>query len=166
MRFGIKTLVTLALIILGNLSPAFGHSSLVSATPAQDAVLTEFPTEISLTFNESLLEIGDENPNKVEVRNSMGDLLSSKTVVKESTITAPLQITGNDKYEVSYRVVSQDGHVITGEYSFTVESEIATVAPISEAPKEQAESGSNLLVRGFMVLVFIGAIILLRKAVS
>ena len=127
------------------------HSTLVSATPAADSVLTEFPTEVSLIFNENLLQLGDANPNKVEVRNSMGDLLSSAAVVSGTKISAPLQITGNDEYQVSYRVVSGDGHVIEDNYTFKVESEIATAMPIS-APVEEPEDGPNLLVRSVMTL--------------
>jgi methionine-rich copper-binding protein CopC len=123
----------------------------VSATPAENAVLSEFPTEIVLEFNENLLQLGDANPNKVEVRNSMGDLLSSATVVNGSKISAPLQIIGNDEYEVSYRIVSGDGHVVEDSYKFKVESEIATAMPIS-APVEQVEQGPSLLVRGLMTL--------------
>jgi methionine-rich copper-binding protein CopC len=149
-----KRIIGLTILLLSLNFPAYGHSSLVSATPEKSAVLTEFPSEVSLTFNESLLEIGNENPNKVEVVNSMGDLLSGVTTVAGPVITAPLQITGNDVYKVMYRVVSQDGHVIEGEYSFTVESEIATAVPISEPIKEEVapEDGPNLLVRSVMAL--------------
>ncbi len=148
-----KRVVGLTILFLSLAFPAFGHSSLVSATPAKDAVLTEFPSEVSLTFNESLLEIGAENPNKVEVVNSMGDVLSGASKLSGPVISVPVQITGNDEYQVSYRVVSADGHVIEGSYKFKVESEIATAVPIS-APIEEtpAEDGPNLLVRTAMAL--------------
>ena len=148
-----RKIFALVILFVSISFPAFGHSSLVSSTPAKDAVLTEFPSEISLTFNESLLEIGNENPNKVEVVNSMGDVLSGASKVSGPVVSVPVQITGNDEYRVSYRVVSADGHVIEGDYSFTVESEIATAVPIS-APIEEtpAEDGPNLLVRTVMAL--------------
>ncbi len=145
-----KFLATLFLVLATSF-PVNAHSSLVSATPAENAVLSEFPTEIVLEFNENLLQLGDANPNKVEVRNSMGDLLSSATVVNGSKISAPLQIIGNDEYEVSYRIVSGDGHVVEDSYKFKVESEIATAMPIS-APIEEPEDGPNLLVRSVMTL--------------
>jgi len=78
-------------------------------------------------------------------------LLSSATVVNGSKISAPLQIIGNDEYEVSYRIVSGDGHVVEDSYKFKVESEIATAIPIS-APVEEPEDGPNLLVRSVMTL--------------
>ncbi len=148
-----KKFFALFLLLTSFSFPAYGHSTLVSATPAENSVLTEFPSEVSLTFNESLLEIGNENPNKVEVVNSMGDVLSGTSKVSGPVISVPVQITGNDEYQVSYRVVSADGHVIEGDYSFTVESEIATAIPIS-APIEEtpAEDGPNLLVRTVMAL--------------
>ncbi len=148
-----RKIFALVILFVSISFPAFGHSSLVSSTPAKDAVLTEFPSEVSLTFNESLLEIGAENPNKVEVVNSMGDVLSGASKVSGPVVSVPVQITGNDEYRVSYRVVSADGHVIEGSYSFNVQSEIATAMPIS-APIEEtpAEDGPNLLVRTVMAL--------------
>ena len=146
-----KKFLTALFLVFVTAAPVNAHSSLVSATPAENAVLSEFPTEIVLEFNENLLQLGDANPNKVEVRNSMGDLLSSATVVNGSKISAPLQIIGNDEYEVSYRIVSGDGHVVEDSYKFKVESEIATAMPIS-APVEEPEDGPNLLVRSVMTL--------------
>ena len=146
-----KKLLAALILVFVAAAPVGAHSSLVSATPAENAVLSEFPTEIVLEFNENLLQLGDANPNKVEVRNSMGDLLSSATVVNGSKISAPLQITGNDEYQVSYRVVSGDGHVVEDSYKFKVESEIATAMPIA-APVEEPEDGPNLLVRSVMTL--------------
>lgn len=146
-----KKFLAALFLVLATSFPVNAHSSLVSATPAENAVMSEFPTEIVLEFNENLLQLGDANPNKVEVRNSMGDLLSSATVVNGSKISAPLQIIGNDEYEVSYRIVSGDGHVVEDSYKFKVESEIATAMPIS-APIEEPEDGPNLLVRSVMTL--------------
>ncbi len=148
-----RKIFALVILFVSISFPAFGHSSLVSSTPAKDAVLTEFPSEVSLTFNESLLEIGAENPNKVEVVNSMGDVLSGASKLSGSVISVPVQITGNDEYQVSYRVVSADGHVIEGSYSFNVQSEIATAMPISAPIEEKpAEDGPNLLVRTVMAV--------------
>lgn len=160
----IRALIAVIAIAFLGIPPVNAHSSLISATPGKDAVLTEFPSEVSLTFNESLLEIGAENPNKVEVTNSMGDLLSGASTVTGPTITVPVQITGNDKYQVKYRVVSADGHVIEGDYKFTVESEIATAVPISAPTEEKpAEDGPNLLVRSMMALAAGTAFLLLLR---
>lgn len=150
----IRALIGVIAVVFFGIGPVNAHSSLISATPEKGAVLTKLPSEVSLTFNESLLEIGNENPNKVEVVNSMGDVLSGAAKVSGPVISVPVQITGNDEYRVSYRVVSADGHVIEGSYSFNVQSEIATAMPISAPIEDEAaaEDGPNLLVRSVMTL--------------
>lgn len=165
MRIRIIALV-LGLVFLGT-PQGNAHSSLVSSTPAADSVVSEFPSEVLLTFNENLLEVGADNPNKVEVFNSMGDLLSSASVVEGPSIKVPVQITGNDQYEVRYRVVSADGHVIQGDYKFTVESEIATAVPISEPIVETKDSTAiENEVIALLVIGLIALVILLRRAGS
>lgn len=160
-----KRLLALTSVLMSFALPAFSHSVLITATPAESSVLTEFPTEISLTFNESLLKIGSENPNEVTVTDSAGEVLSGVTTVNGPTISAPLEINGNGTYTVNYRVVSADGHVIKDDYTFNVESEVATAVPISQEIEETpAETGPSLLVRSLMTLAAGLAFLLLLRA--
>lgn len=164
-----KKLIVAFLIALATAFPVSAHTALVSATPAADSTLSGFPSEITLTFNENLLEVGDKNPNKVEVLDQTGYLLTGTPTVSGATITAPLGITGNGEFQVKYRVVSQDGHVVEGNYNFKVDSPIAIASPmpISAPAEESAEPGSNLLVRVFILLCIGGAaFIVLRKVGS
>ena len=166
-----KRFLALTLLLVMYALPAGAHSSLVSSVPAADSTVVDFPMEVVLNFNEELLIVGDENPNKVEVFDSQGALVSGSTVVKDGSIAAPVGIVGNGAFTVKYRVVSKDGHVVEGSYGFSVESPIAIAspAPIS-APEETAEDGSNLLVRLVELLVIGGlgfvVFISLRKANS
>ena len=164
-----KLLVSLALLTLSFGAPcASAHSVLVSSVPAADTTVVDFPMEVVLNFNEELMIVGDQNPNKVEVFDDQGALVSGGTVVKGASIAAPVGITGNGLFSVKYRVVSNDGHVVEGSYSFNVESPIAIASPMPiSAPIEPAEDGSNLLVR-IAVLAALGAgiFISLRKANS
>ena len=164
-----KLLVSLALLTLSFGAPgASAHSVLVSSVPAADTTVVDFPMEVVLNFNEELMIVGDQNPNKVEVFDDQGALVSGGTVVKGASIAAPVGITGNGLFNVKYRVVSNDGHVVEGSYSFNVESPIAIASPMPiSAPIEPAEDGSNLLVR-IAVLAALGAgiFISLRKANS
>jgi hypothetical protein len=122
--------------------------------------------EVTLTFNEELLKVGQENPNKVEVFDESGALVSGASLLSGASIAAPVGINGNGAYTVKYRVVSKDGHVVEDEYQFNVESPIAIATPIS-APVEPAEDGSNLLVRGLgFVALALAGFILLRRAKS
>ena len=157
----------LSMLFVFFLAPSAGaHSTLVSSNPAADSTVVDFPMEVTLTFNEELLKVGQENPNKVEVFDESGVLVSGASVLSGASIAAPVGINGNGAYTVKYRVVSKDGHVVEDEYQFNVESPIAIAAPIS-APVEPAEDGSNLLIR-IVVLAALGfgIFISFRKANS
>ena len=163
-----KRLLALTLLLVMYALPVNAHSALVSSVPAADATVVDFPMEVVLNFNEDLMIVGDENPNKLEVFDSQGALVSGGTVVKGASIAAPVGIVGNGAFSVKYRVVSKDGHVVEGSYRFNVESPIAVSSPMPiSAPVEPAEDGSNLLVR-IAVLAALGAgiFISLRKANS
>lgn len=156
----------LALVLI---SPAQAHTELVSSNPAANATLTDFPAEVSLTFNEKLLIVGNENPNKVEVFDESGSLLSGQSVVNGSSVSAPSGINGNGVYTVKYHVAAQDGHVVEGTYSFTVQSDVAIASPmpISAENDNGAEDGPNLLVR-VVGMAAVGGVVLivLRRARS
>ena len=161
-----KRLIALTLLLMASAFPANAHSSLVSSNPSADSTVVDFPMEVTLTFNEELLKVGQENPNKVEVFDESGTLVSGAFVLSGASIAASVGINGNGEYTVKYRVVPKDGHVVEDEYQFKVESPIAIAAPIS-APIEPAEDGSNLLVRGLgFVALALAGFILLRRAKS
>jgi methionine-rich copper-binding protein CopC len=166
-----KRLLALTLLLVMYALPVNAHSALVSSVPAADATVVDFPMEVVLNFNEDLMIVGDENPNKVEVFDSNGALVSGGTVVKGASIAAPVGIVGNGAFSVKYRVVSKDGHVVEGSYRFNVESPIAVSSPMPiSAPVDTPEDGSNLLVRlvQLALLAGLGYVILtsLRKANS
>ena len=165
-----KRLLALAAIFLwvGFAAPALAHTELVSATPSANSTMTEFPSDVLLTFNEKLLIVGNENPNKVEVFDGTGVLLSGASIVNGATISVPSGINGNGEYLVKYHVAAQDGHVVEGSYSFTVQSDIAVASPMPiSAPVSGAEDGPNLFVRVVILAVLgLAATILLRRANS
>ena len=139
------------------------HSALVSANPVAGADLSNSPAEVRLTFNESLLLLVNENPNKLEVLNSSGDVVSGEVSVSGPEIFVPInqEMAVSGEYSVRYRVVSADGHPVEGEYKFTVTGPEVISAPVVDEP----EDGSNLLVRlaqTLLVLAGIGTLALLR----
>ena len=166
-----KRLLAWTFLLVMYALPAGAHSTLVSSVPSADATVVDFPMEVVLNFNEDLMIVGDQNPNKVEVFDSNGALVSGGTVVKGASIAAPVGIVGNGAFSVKYRVVSKDGHVVEGSYAFNVESPIAVSSPMPiSAPVDTPEDGSNLLVRlvQLALLAGLGYVILtsLRKANS
>ena len=140
--------------------PASAHTSLVSANPAEKSIVAEAPLAISLMFNEDLLLLGDKNPNQVDVVDEAGMKVSGEATVNGPIISAPLSIENPGRYNVSYRVASADGHIVTGDYHFTVAS-----PEVINTAEEPAEDGSNLLIRviwGLLIISAIGLVALLR----
>ena len=147
--------------------PAQAHTELVSANPSANATLTDFPAEISLKFSEDLLLVGKENPNKVEVFDSTGKLLSGTSEVNGPMISVPAGINGNGEFTVKYHVAAQDGHVVEGSYSFTVQSDVAIASPMPiSAPTSGGEDGSNLLVRIVVMAGLAGAVLIALRKVN
>jgi methionine-rich copper-binding protein CopC len=106
-----------------SVAPSHSHSALVTTIPKADAILTMVPRSITLTFNEDILELKGKQISSVSLATVAGRKIAlTKPQISANRliarITSPTLKSG--KYQISYRVVSADGHVITGGYTFTV----------------------------------------------
>ena len=125
--FHLFTLVLLA--FMGSLvliQPSSAHTALVSSTPVAGAILQEFPKEIALEFNEPLLTLGKNQSNYFELLSPSGESVTLQEFsVAQSTLTASVVTvpTTGGSYEIAYRVVAADGHVIRGSINFQYESQ-------------------------------------------
>ena len=119
-----KRILTAGAVALALLTPgallaptALAHSELVSSDPADGATLDSPPTTVSFTFSEPLMpdfvRIIGTNPEGVT-----GDLPVSSVEGPTATVDWPAGAQGGT-WQVSYRVVSQDGHPIEGGITFT-----------------------------------------------
>ena len=99
-------------------APASGHTVLTATDPAADATLSAGPNRVSATFNEDLQPAFAA----MTVVGPDGNLWSSG----EPEVRGPVASVGvrplgpSGKYTVNYRVTSDDGHVVSGSWSFTV----------------------------------------------
>jgi hypothetical protein len=147
--------------------PASAHTELVSADPAVNSRIDILPSNIALTFAEELIVIG--NSNSISASDETGnELTSGESEISGAVLSIKLadsEVTGVIK--VIYRAVAADGHVITGNYEFTVSpvvtSETATRTAEEIAPLTQSENqisiyliiGSAIVVGGGLSLFFI-----------
>lgn len=149
---------------------AFAHGEMVQATPAVDSNVLTAPTEVSIEFDGKLQIIGNTNVNSIEVTDNQGQLISSPTsVVEGNKISTKLQLTDiTGLVSVHYRIVSEDGHPVEGDYSFTVGETAVAISAQSEesAGEEVAESGSNLLVNGIGILTLVSIAFLVVRRVK
>lgn len=113
-------------------TPAVAHARLVSVTPKDGSTLTSRPALAQLTFSE---EVSSQFVT-VEVSGPGGSSgASGRPVTKGTVVTQPLAADLEPgEYTVSYRVVSVDGHPITGETSFRYDPPAPEPAPTKSEP--------------------------------
>jgi methionine-rich copper-binding protein CopC len=141
------------------LPSANAHSDLISSNPATEANLEQIPESFSLTFNEELISIEGESVNTLTLQGTDGanyDLLAPTVVGAVLSAKASSADYPAGDYLLKYRVVSADGHPISGEIAFstqsptTIESELGVEVVNQE--EEQDRHFSNI---GFFVVAAI-----------
>ena len=123
------------------------HAALESSYPAPDSILTSVPTHVSLTFEEQLSKV--TGANVLRVQNGSGEEVSEgSTLVAGGKIERGLLRSLNpDTYTVLYRVLSQDGHVVSGSYNFKISEELSLKTKNSAAdvpPASLNDSSKNI----------------------
>ena len=147
--------------------PASAHTVLASADPAINSTVISLPSTISLTFADELVAIGDSNSISITDENG-NELTSGKLEVSGAVLSINLEASdATGVMKVEYRAVAADGHVIKGDYQFTVSpmtiSETATrtseeIAPTSESGNKISINliiSATLVVGGGLLLFFI-----------
>ena len=111
--------------------PAWAHSQLVSMSPADGSTVSTPPTQVLLTFDENIQDIGAA----VVVTGPDGTRVDQgPPVIVDATATealAPLILRGH--YTVSYRVVSTDGHPMTQTLGFDLSTGQQAAPPATPA---------------------------------
>lgn len=100
-------------------TPANAHDELLGSDPAADATVDALPAEISLTFSGIIAP--DEGASEVSVTDAAGTELADGTpTTQDNVLTQPLAGEASGVLTVLWKVVSSDGHPISGEFEFTV----------------------------------------------
>ena len=134
----LAALIASALLVLGGAlaaAPASAHDELVSTDPAAGAALAQLPEQLTLTFSGELL--ADEGATEVRVTDAAGTLLASGApAVAGTVVTLPLDpaAAAGGAVTVLWRVVSSDGHPISGQLDFTVAAAAAPSPVQTPAP--------------------------------
>ena len=100
--------------------PAAAHSPLISSSPADGDVLAAAPQAIEMKFRGTarLVRVALTGAQSGEVALSEEHLM-----VEKHRHTVALPAIAADEYEVRWRALSADGHVVKGSFSFTVSTE-------------------------------------------
>ena len=106
----------LGLLAVGIAGIAHAHAHLLQATPADGSILSEAPPSFSLKFNEAAtltmmsIQKGDQPAQKI-------DALPSKP---NATFNIPAPKLDAGSYTLSFRVLSDDNHVVSGTVKFKI----------------------------------------------
>jgi methionine-rich copper-binding protein CopC len=116
-------------------APALAHTALAASSPADGEVLTTAPDTVSLTFTEPV----QAEFTQVAVTDGSGSLvIAGETTVDGPLVRQPISLTANGTYTVAYRIVSADGHPVSGQLSFSYSGSAPASSTTSAAPPSTA----------------------------
>jgi copper transport protein len=143
---------------------ASAHAILESSSPEASALLASSPKEIRLDFDEQVEDtLGDIRVYDSEQREvSIGKTVRSASDV--SIVSAEVPMLKNGVYVVVWRVVSADGHPVTGAFPFEIGTKsTGTSAALLEEVLNRTETTSPLgnPMSTLRLLGFLGLILLI-----
>lgn len=129
----VLSLLAAAGILIATPTAASAHDRLISSTPAAGATLLEVPADLTLTFNAELS--ADAGSAVIEIVSPAGvNIAAAAPVVSGMNVTQalPTDIEAGG-YAVRWKVVSSDGHPISGEFTYGVDAAAIAPAPVETA---------------------------------
>ncbi len=168
----ILTLAGAALLMTAG--PAMAHNVLVSSDPANGSSVSAGPAQIRLVFDQpvqagfnTISVVGPDGSSRWE---------GGSAAVDGATVTAAVRPLGPaGQYTIGYRILSADGHPVTGEVKFSLTTAgSGTPAPPSAAQStggsgQSADSGGMPVwpwIAGAVVVLGLGVVLALRLGKS
>lgn len=146
------TALILCCLLLSLPASVSAHAYVVTSTPGENEVLQDAPTSISITFNEPIenafhsIQVTDPSGQQAVSGESRIDGGNSATLLTELRPNLPDGI-----YTVNYKVLSSDGHTVTGTFPFIIGDEAAKHN--TTASNEPGSSGGRALPGTDLLLV-------------
>ncbi|MDX3309004.1 copper resistance protein CopC [Streptomyces sp. ME08-AFT2] len=165
----VRMLVLLFLAVTGALlagaGPASAHAALTGSDPAQGVVVDKAPTQVTLTFSETV----STNDDSLRVLDPKGARVDDGKPSEVSGTTYAVQLHSglpDGTYTVTYQVVSADSHPVAGAYTFSIGAPSATSVSVSDQEAgggvvgQLYGFGRYVSYAGFIVMVGGGAFVL------
>jgi methionine-rich copper-binding protein CopC len=103
-------------------NPASAHTELIKSSPRADKIISAMPTSVKLTFGEALLVISgsSKQSNSITVKSPGNKTVSTGKVQVTKNVASVnlLKLNESGKYQVIFRVVAKDGHVLKDSFKF------------------------------------------------
>jgi methionine-rich copper-binding protein CopC len=138
-----KLLISVMALALAISQPANAHDELVSQSPAQGETVSAGVIDIRLEFSDPPLALEDGSGNEIFVTGPNGAIKYAGCLPIEGNfgvLTADLDQVGT--HTVAWRVVSSDGHPISGEFTFDIKNSSGYV---SDAEFIYPDCGNGLI---------------------
>lgn len=122
-------------LLLATTGPAQAHITLVRTDPADGATVRTALRAVQLTFDEAL-----QPPySVVAVRGADGRAVGvGRAQITGKVLRQPVRLTAAGRYLVTYRVISADGHPVSGQVSFGY-----APSPVAAPPSDASSSASG-----------------------
>jgi methionine-rich copper-binding protein CopC len=131
MKFRLFAAPVLALVTSVTLTalPATSHEQLVDQEPKSGQVLEAGISEVRLSFSDDLISLDNSAGSEIVILDSNQNPVNNGcAVIDARTAIARADIDTPGTYQVGWRVVSGDGHPISGSFSFVVENNSGYIA--------------------------------------
>lgn len=174
-----KLILTLLAFLLVYAQPAVAHESLLDFSPAEGQLVEAGVIDIELQFSSDLLNLSGGSGSEIVVFGPSG--AESKlqnngcAAISGSIASTAIELDAPGEYTVGWRVVSGDGHPISGSNTFRVENNSGFVSQgtaitdcenpiqnIEESAESQPTDLSFLWLLALLPLAALGIFLLLR----
>jgi len=123
-------------VVYGPVPAALAHAELLSSTPPDGARVAAAPPAVTLTFSDPI----DAQFVRVAVTTPAGTVPATATA-SGPRVTVPVPAAGPGAYRVVYRVVSADGHPVSGQLAYTVVAAPPLMATAASSTGPSASAG-------------------------
>jgi copper resistance protein C len=171
----VGALAATVLTLGAGMSAAWAHDELVATSPASDAAVPSAPVEVTLEFSRAVQALGTQ----VHVTGPDGAVVSEGAAeVRDTTVSQPLAADAPaGLHRVTWRATSSDGHVLTGNFAFTVAASVSPApaveatdspddAPVVETAAQQPPAASppyGAIATGAALLAGAAGLVLFRR---
>jgi copper transport protein len=111
-----RRFLAVAAVALAFPSSGFAHANLDTTSPTFRERLQAAPKAVVLRFDQGV----KAEPNGIEVKNGLGKVVSGATRAAGHVVRAPVRKLARGPYTVRWHVLSEDGHVVSGVFTFGV----------------------------------------------
>jgi hypothetical protein len=155
---GVTLLLASALLLGFGASPASAHAVLERTIPANGSTVDVVPASVSLVFDEapevkfSTIHVTGPDGQR---RDNGPVTLSTATVTEHMAGSRPA-----GRYTVDWRVISDDGHPVSGQFTFTATSAGPQVVSrsVADAPKAKSSNTAAIVIGIVAALVVIAGL--------